>query len=100
MSRERLAYDQGLVGQPGSRMLIDTPALVLDLDAFDANVAAMAKVAAARGVALRPSSIRPRSPASSPWRRARRASPSWSRTRPTSKCWARRRPPQAWRSTC
>ena len=54
MSRERLAYDQGLVGQPGSRMLIDTPALVLDLDAFDANVAAMAKVAAARGVALRP----------------------------------------------
>ncbi len=54
MSRERLAYDQGLVGQPGSRLLIDTPALVLDLDAFEANVAAMAKHAATRGIALRP----------------------------------------------
>jgi 3-hydroxy-D-aspartate aldolase len=54
MSRESLAYDRGLVGQPGSRTLIDTPALILDLDAFEANVAAMAKVAASRGVALRP----------------------------------------------
>lgn len=54
MSRESLAYDRGLIGQPGSRAMLDTPALVLDLDAFEANVAAMAAVAAARGVALRP----------------------------------------------
>ena len=40
MSKERLAYDRILIGKPGSRDAIDTPALVLDLDAFDANIAA------------------------------------------------------------
>ena len=54
MSRESLAYDRGLIGQPGSRSAIDTPALVLDLDAFEANVAVMAQLARNRGIALRP----------------------------------------------
>ena len=39
MSQESLAYDSSLIGRPGSRDAIDTPALVLDLDAFEANVA-------------------------------------------------------------
>ncbi|MFO1068101.1 MAG: DSD1 family PLP-dependent enzyme [Geminicoccaceae bacterium] len=54
MIRESLAHDRALLGTPGSRALIDTPALVLDLDAFDANVRAMADFAKARGIALRP----------------------------------------------
>lgn len=45
---------QGLIGTPGSRQRLATPALVLDLDAFEANLAAMARHAEARGVALRP----------------------------------------------
>ena len=47
MSRQSLAYDRSLIGQPGSREAIDTPALVLDLDAFEANVATMAELARA-----------------------------------------------------
>lgn len=43
-----------LVGQQGSRRALNTPALVLDLEALDANIAAMAKLAAAAGVKLRP----------------------------------------------
>src|SRR3954453_14320972 len=54
MSDPLVGHYQELIGQPGSRALIDTPALVLDLDAFDANLAAMAKLAAGRGIALRP----------------------------------------------
>ena len=54
MSRQSLAYDRSLIGQPGSREAIDTPALVLDLDAFEANVATMAKLARSRGISLRP----------------------------------------------
>lgn len=46
--------DRELVGRPGGRELVDTPALVLDLDAFEANIAAMAALARERGVALRP----------------------------------------------
>ncbi len=41
-------------GQPGSRRLIPTPAAVLDLDAFERNLAKMAARAKAAGVALRP----------------------------------------------
>ncbi|MFD2184467.1 DSD1 family PLP-dependent enzyme [Rhodoplanes azumiensis] len=41
-------------GVPGSRSAIDTPALVLDLDAVEFNLAAMARIARAAGVALRP----------------------------------------------
>lgn len=42
------------IGEPGSRAALNTPALVLDLDAFEANVLAMAAWARERGVALRP----------------------------------------------
>jgi D-serine deaminase-like pyridoxal phosphate-dependent protein len=45
-----------LIGQPGSRALIPTPAAVLDLDAFDRNLARMAARTQAAGLALRPHS--------------------------------------------
>ena len=32
-----------LIGQPGSRAALDTPALVVDIEAFDRNVAKMAE---------------------------------------------------------
>lgn len=48
------AADETLIGQPGSRELIPTPAAVLDLDAFERNVAKMADRAKAAGLALRP----------------------------------------------
>jgi 3-hydroxy-D-aspartate aldolase len=43
-----------LIGQRGSRGALNTPALVLDHDAFTRNVAAMAAFARESGVALRP----------------------------------------------
>lgn len=43
-----------LIGEPGSRALLNTPALVLDLDAFERNVARMAAFARGHGLALRP----------------------------------------------
>jgi D-serine deaminase-like pyridoxal phosphate-dependent protein len=43
-----------LIGEPGSRWRMPTPALVLDLDRLDANIARMARRAAAAGIALRP----------------------------------------------
>jgi len=49
-----LAFNQSLLGQAGSRRRIDTPALVLDLDAFDHNVATMAALARERAIGLRP----------------------------------------------
>ena len=52
--RPHLAATRALVGQPGSRGLIPTPAAVLDLDAFERNVAKMAARARAAGLALRP----------------------------------------------
>ena len=48
------AADPALIGQPGSRELIPTPAAVLDLDAFERNLTKMAARAKAAGVALRP----------------------------------------------
>ena len=48
------AADDRLIGRPGSRALIPTPAAVLDLDAFERNVAKMAARAKAAGLALRP----------------------------------------------
>ena len=48
------AADAKLIGEPGSAALIPTPAAVLDLDAFDRNVAKMAARAQAAGLALRP----------------------------------------------
>ena len=46
--------DEDLIARPGGRLEITTPALVLDLDALEANIAAMAETAAAQGIALRP----------------------------------------------
>ncbi|HEY0436937.1 MAG TPA: alanine racemase [Phenylobacterium sp.] len=43
-----------LIAQPGSRARIPTPAAVLDLDAFERNLARMAGRAKAAGLALRP----------------------------------------------
>ncbi|THD37497.1 MAG: DSD1 family PLP-dependent enzyme [Sphingomonas sp.] len=43
-----------LIGQPGSRARLNTPALIIDLDALEANIAAMAAFGRAAGVALRP----------------------------------------------
>lgn len=43
-----------LIGQQGSRAALNTPVLVLDVAALDRNIAAMAALAGARGVALRP----------------------------------------------
>ncbi|HEY8571577.1 alanine racemase [Phenylobacterium sp.] len=49
-----LADLRALVGQPGSRGRIPTPAAVLDLDAFERNVAKMQARADAARLALRP----------------------------------------------
>jgi D-serine deaminase-like pyridoxal phosphate-dependent protein len=46
--------NQTLIGQPGGRARLQTPALVIDLDRFEANIARMAEHARAAGVALRP----------------------------------------------
>ena len=45
---------QHLLGQPGSRNRLNTPALIVDRDALDANIAAMAAFGQTVGVALRP----------------------------------------------
>jgi D-serine deaminase-like pyridoxal phosphate-dependent protein len=50
------AADAALIGQPGSRELIPTPAAVLDLDAFDRNIMKMAARAKSASLALRPHS--------------------------------------------
>ncbi len=43
-----------LIGQQGSRADLNTPVLVLDVEALDRNIAAMAALTSRRGVALRP----------------------------------------------
>ena len=43
-----------LVGEPGSRTRLPTPALVVDVDRLEANIARMAARAAAAGIAVRP----------------------------------------------
>lgn len=43
-----------LIGIPGSRAQLNTPALVLDIDVLDRNIAVMQARADAKGVALRP----------------------------------------------
>ena len=43
-----------LIGKPGSRAMLDTPALLIDRDALTRNIASMAAHAHAVGVALRP----------------------------------------------
>lgn len=52
--RPHVAFALSILGQPGSREHIPTPAAVIDLDAFDRNVARMAARAAEAGLALRP----------------------------------------------
>lgn len=49
-----LQLHQGLIGQQGSRAALNTPVLVLDVEALDRNIAAMAAMAKDHGVALRP----------------------------------------------
>lgn len=56
LDRPHLAAARDLIGQPGSLEKIPTPAAVLDLDAFERNVATMAARARAAGLALRPHS--------------------------------------------
>lgn len=46
--------NENLIGKPGSRSALATPALVLDLDAFERNVATMAEHCRRNGLALRP----------------------------------------------
>lgn len=43
-----------LIGRQGSRQSLNTPVLVIDRDALERNIAAMAKFARDRGLALRP----------------------------------------------
>ena len=49
-----LGPNAALIGRPGSRFALDTPALLIDQDALERNIAAMAAHARAAGVALRP----------------------------------------------
>lgn len=49
-----LGPNAALIGRPGSRFALDMPALLLDLDALERNIAAMAGFARAAGVGLRP----------------------------------------------
>src|SRR5687768_12662947 len=53
-AKPHVAYALTLLGQPGSAQKLPTPAAVLDLDAFDRNVATMAERARTAGLALRP----------------------------------------------
>ena len=53
MTTDRDLHDH-LIGQQGSRADLNTPVLVLDLEALDRNILAMAALAANHGVALRP----------------------------------------------
>jgi D-serine deaminase-like pyridoxal phosphate-dependent protein len=53
MSDDRRLHG-ALIGQQGSRRSLNTPVLVLDRAALDRNIATMAALAKARGVALRP----------------------------------------------
>ena len=48
------ALHASLIGQQGSRAALNTPVLVLDRDVLDRNIRAMAALAKARGVTLRP----------------------------------------------
>ena len=56
MSIERLDldYDRSLIGLPHGRTSIATPALVIDLEQVEANLAYMADFAARHGILLRP----------------------------------------------
>ncbi|MDF3074048.1 MAG: threonine aldolase [Alphaproteobacteria bacterium] len=53
---EALRLHGDLIGKQGSRRRLNTPALVIDIEALDANIAAMAEFARRHKVALRPHS--------------------------------------------
>jgi 3-hydroxy-D-aspartate aldolase len=55
--------NEPLIGRPGSRFELGTPALVLDLDVLDANIASLAAHARAHGYAVRPVAKVHKSPA-------------------------------------
>jgi D-serine deaminase-like pyridoxal phosphate-dependent protein len=48
--------NEALIGVPGGRALLDTPALLIERPALSRNIARMAEFAATRGVGLRPHS--------------------------------------------
>lgn len=54
MTSEALRAARDMIGEPDSRAGIPTPALVLDLDAFERNVARMAEHCRVNGLGLRP----------------------------------------------
>lgn len=54
MKSEAQDAARALIGKPGSRTAIPTPALVLDLDAFERNVALMVEHCKVNGLSLRP----------------------------------------------
>lgn len=56
MSMEAERLHRHLIGQQGSRRSLNTPALVLDLDMLDRNIAEMARFAKEHNVKLRPHS--------------------------------------------
>jgi len=62
MSDAQPSPNAALLGQPGSRQRLQTPALVLDLDALEANLATMAAWAEGNGLALRPHAKSHKSP--------------------------------------
>ncbi|MEZ2410428.1 DSD1 family PLP-dependent enzyme [Bosea sp. RCC_152_1] len=48
------ALNQPLIGQPGGRSRLETPAAVLDLDIFERNIARLAQTCKRAGIAFRP----------------------------------------------
>jgi D-serine deaminase-like pyridoxal phosphate-dependent protein len=55
-AKSGLGQNRGFIGVKGSRAKLNTPALLLDLDALEANIAAMAAHTKAAGIKLRPHS--------------------------------------------
>src|SRR5260370_13106817 len=49
-----LGPNEPLIGKPGSRALLDTPALCVDVDAMERNILSMAEFCRTKRVALRP----------------------------------------------
>jgi 3-hydroxy-D-aspartate aldolase len=54
MTMPSLGPNEPLIGKPGSRALLDTPALCVDLAAMERNIAAMAEFCRDKRIALRP----------------------------------------------
>jgi D-serine deaminase-like pyridoxal phosphate-dependent protein len=51
-----LGPNEALIGKPGSRALLDTPALCVEIDAMERNITSMAALCRDKGIALRPHS--------------------------------------------